>query len=140
MSGERDPIDDFNKINNELKSYDELVSNKKMIVVCSKMDEDGAYERKEQFDKALGIESIGISALTHEGLKELIYKIVQTLKEEPEENISFVQKEETKFMTLQKMLKKYLYLNMKNPISGELKAKVCLEHIILLIFLQMKVY
>ena len=110
MSGERDPIDDFNKINNELKSYDELVSNKKMIVVCSKMDEDGAYERKEQFDKALDIESIGISALTHEGLKELIYKIVQTLKEEPEENISFVQKEETKIYDATKDVKEIFVL------------------------------
>lgn len=96
MSGERDPIEDYKLINKELKQYDELLANKKMIVVASKMDEDGAYELKEKFDKELGINSIGISALTHEGLKELIYKIVQTLKEEPEEVVSFVKKDEMK--------------------------------------------
>lgn len=90
MDGERDPINDYKLINNELSSYDELLANKKMIVVASKMDEDGAIERKEAFDKELGIKSIGISALTHEGLKELINKIVETLKKEDDEVYSFI--------------------------------------------------
>ncbi|SHH49710.1 GTP-binding protein [Caloranaerobacter azorensis DSM 13643] len=92
----RDPIDDFYKINEELKKYSPKLADKPQIVVANKMDLPQARENfpriKQEMDR-LGLELIPISAATSEGLNELKYAIWNKLKEigEPEPIVEVVE-------------------------------------------------
>lgn len=79
----RDPYDDFKVINNELKEYGFGLTNRPMIIVASKMDEEGASERLEKFKKKTKLKVFPISALSEEGIKELLREINKVLKETP---------------------------------------------------------
>jgi len=80
----RDPIEDFHKINKELKLYNEKLSNRPQIVVANKSDlnstKDNFPEFKEEIEK-LGYDVYKISAATKDGVKQLIYTISKLLKE-----------------------------------------------------------
>ena len=84
MSGERDPFEDFKIINAELRDFGAGLENRPQIVVATKMDEEGAEERKAEFDKRTGIESIGISAITDENVSFLMKKIFEMIQKTPE--------------------------------------------------------
>ncbi|WP_427338997.1 GTPase ObgE [Caloranaerobacter sp. DY30410] len=92
----RDPIDDFHKINEELRKYSPKLADKPQIVVANKMDLPQARENfsrlKEEMDK-LGYELIPISAATLEGLDKLKYAIWNKLKEigDPEPIVEVVE-------------------------------------------------
>ena len=77
MDGERDPIEDYRIINEELKDYGAGLEDRPQIVVATKMDADGAEERKVAFDKAIGQTSFGISALIDEGIEPLMKKVYE---------------------------------------------------------------
>lgn len=83
MSGERDAYDDYLKINEELKEYGADLDKRPQIVVATKMDEEGAEERKAEFDKKLGFESIGISALTDHNVSLLMKKTYELIQKTP---------------------------------------------------------
>lgn len=83
MSGIRDPYEDYKKINKELKAYGYGLSKRPIILVGSKMDEDGAYERLKEFHKRVRKPVIGISALTNENIDLLVYKIADLLDKTP---------------------------------------------------------
>ena len=70
-------------INEELKEYGADLEKRPQIVVASKMDEEGAKERKEEFDQKLGFPSFPLSSLTHEGVNELLYQIADLVDETP---------------------------------------------------------
>jgi len=80
----REPIDDFSKINEELKKYNPKLVEKPQIVVANKMD---LPQSKENFSKLsdeakkLGFDIYGISAATGEGIKALEYAIWNKLEE-----------------------------------------------------------
>lgn len=87
----RDAIDDFNKINDELKLYNEKLSRKPQIVAANKVDIPGADENfevlKEEMDKR-GIKVFKISAATNQGLRELMLyagSILDTIEVEEDE-------------------------------------------------------
>lgn len=88
----RDPIEDFEKINEELKKYNEKLSRKLQIVGANKIDlygeEHEIYLRLKEYMQEKGIEVYPISALTGQGMKELMeraWTLVQEYVEEPEE-------------------------------------------------------
>lgn len=82
-----DPVNAFKTINNELKKYDMNLLKRPTIIVASKMDEDGAKERKAAFEKAIKKKVIGLSALTNDGVKELLNKCMETLAKAPKAEI-----------------------------------------------------
>ena len=84
MSGERDPYEAYLAINEELKLYKAALEERPQIVVASMMDMDGAEENKREFDKKLGFESLGISALTEENVTPLMKKIYELVQKTPE--------------------------------------------------------
>jgi GTP-binding protein len=84
MDGERDPYSDYKIINNELKAYGAGLENRPQIVVASKMDAEGAEQRKAAFDKKAKVHSLGISALTDEGVEELMKKTFELIQKTPE--------------------------------------------------------
>ena len=62
----RDPIEDFDKINNELAKYSERLTRRKQIVVANKMDlPEGQenFERLKEYVEAKGYEIFKASAL-----------------------------------------------------------------------------
>lgn len=90
----RDPIEDFDKINSELVSYNEKLSNKPQIVVANKMDmtSDEDYERFKVYVTEKGYECYPMSAPIHEGVDEVLkaaFRTLESLPEEEEETIAF---------------------------------------------------
>ena len=76
----RDPYEDYQIINNELKEYKMNLSKRPMIIVANKMDVEGAKENLAEFKKRVDLPVIEISAMTHDNLNELLYKIADTLE------------------------------------------------------------
>jgi len=76
----RDPIDDIEKINLELEKFNADLTKKPQIIAANKMDvlfgEDRENALKRLTDKfgPMGIEVVPISAVTGEGIKDLLYK------------------------------------------------------------------
>ena len=80
----RDPYSDYLIINNELKEYGFGLDKRPVIVVASKMDEEGADKRLKDFEKKSKIKCLQISSLADQGLDELKYKLVELLETTPQ--------------------------------------------------------
>ena len=99
----RDPVDDFKTINEELKSYSEKLSKRKQIIVANKIDsmqDENLYNDLEKLAKENNIEIFKISAVTGEGISELLKRVSQVLKELPKEEL-YDEVEDKKVYTLQ---------------------------------------
>jgi len=98
----RNPVQDFETINKELKKYSEKLSTRKQIIVANKIDsmqDEGLYHELEKMAKKLNIEIFKISAATNQGLKELFTHVAEVLKKLPKEDI--VEPEEKMVYTLE---------------------------------------
>ena len=86
----RDPVEDYHRINAELKKYSEKIARRPQILAANKMDLPGAgenYARLEKLAAAEGIAIFPVSAATREGLAALIAETAKALDryvEEPE--------------------------------------------------------
>ncbi|SFE50157.1 GTPase ObgE [Peptostreptococcus sp. D1] len=83
----RDPIEDFEKINSELKLYNEKLATRPQIVVANKSDllfDDSIYADFKKKLEEKGYEVFKMSAATREGVDEVIDKVVQVLAESSE--------------------------------------------------------
>lgn len=98
----RDAIEDYEKINEELKKFSEKLSTKKQIVLANKMDLLWDMEKYEKFKahvEAQGHEVFPVSVILNEGIKEVLYRsysMLQEIEREPledEVNINEVLKE-----------------------------------------------
>lgn len=90
----RNPTEDFYTINEELKSYSEKLSNRKQIIVANKIDvmqEETFYQLLEKLAKKEGLEIYKISAVTGEGIDELMNRVTEVLKELPKEELVQIQ-------------------------------------------------
>ena len=86
----RDPVDDFYKINEELKKYSEKLSQRKQIIVANKSDvmkNENDYIRLEKLAKEKNMEIYKISAATNKGLNTLFNRVSEILKELPKEEL-----------------------------------------------------
>ncbi|WP_430785031.1 GTPase ObgE [Virgibacillus flavescens] len=92
----RDPYEDFIKINEELKEYDVKLTDRPQIIAANKMDmphaEDNLVEFKEKIDGAYPIYSV--SAVTKEGLREVLFAIADRLDEIPKVSTKIEDKDE----------------------------------------------
>ena len=81
----RDPLEDFQTINRELKEYSSALSERPMIVVPNKMDLSGSEENLVRLKEFLqeSYEIFPISAVTGEGIQELLYRVLQVLPQVP---------------------------------------------------------
>ena len=82
----RDPVADFEAINEELKQYSPELAGRKMIVAANKVDimEDSALlDRLRAHVEGLGLELVEISAAAHQGTRELVLRAAQLLQELP---------------------------------------------------------
>ena len=86
----RNPVDDFKVINEELKKYSEKLATRKQVIIANKIDimqDNSLYEEVEKMAKDNNLELFKISAATGEGLKELMKRISELLKELPKEEL-----------------------------------------------------
>lgn len=81
----RDPLDDFELINNEIFSYDDSLKQLPMVVVANKMDMPGAEENLARFTKRYGkqYKIVPMMTLIHEGVDELLAVLVDILDKLP---------------------------------------------------------
>lgn len=93
MSGitEIEPFDNFKKINNELRKYNPALMKRYQIIVPTKMDVSGADENLKEFTEKLKADSefadtevFPISAITHDGLQNLMKRTAEVLEELPD--------------------------------------------------------
>src|SRR5207237_906468 len=81
---DRDPWQDFQTINQELREYDERLATRPQIVVLNKMDLPEAQERWPALKakaEAAGYPVFAISATAHQGTDELMQYTVRRLHE-----------------------------------------------------------
>lgn len=101
----RDPIEDFEKLNAELKAYNEEVAKLTQIVALNKMDVYGAEENYKKFVKKFGkkYKIFPLSAISADGVEKLFDEVYETLKTLPPikpieyEEFVYEKKDETTF-------------------------------------------
>ena len=92
----RDPVEDFYVINKELAEYSPKLAKRKQIIVANKIDsmqDPTLYEKLEKLAKEKNMEIFKISAVTGQGIKELMSEVSKILKTLPKEVL--VEKTET---------------------------------------------
>ena len=96
MSGEeRDPLEDYVIINEELVNYDPELRERPQIIAANKMDTDGAEENLRRFMEAHpDLTVYPCSTLTHKGLDEILYAAMEKIEEERAKSEETEEKEE----------------------------------------------
>ena len=91
----RDPIADIHSIMNELNAYNPEIAKRPQVIAANKIDVMSEEERetaitllKEECEPE-GFEVFPISAVTGEGVNELLWRVNQLLKELPQETTEF---------------------------------------------------
>ena len=86
-SEDRDPVEDFEKINAELAQYSPDLAARPMIVAANKLDliPEGSdnLTRLKEYVTDLGYEFYEISAATHQGTRQLMQTVAAKLRELP---------------------------------------------------------
>jgi GTP-binding protein len=92
---DRDPVNDFYKINEELKQYSDKLSGKEQIIVLNKIDLPQSQENIDRIKKEFSkdYEIIEVSAATNQGLDGLKKRAYERLLQ-IEEEIDFVNEDE----------------------------------------------
>jgi GTP-binding protein len=84
----RDVIEDYKIIRNELKKYSETLYNKREVIVANKMDLEGAIDNLNRFKNTYpNLEVIEVSAATKMGINDFIYRIKDILTLIPDEDL-----------------------------------------------------
>ena len=92
----RDPIEDIYAINKELTAYNADIAHRPQIIAANKIDaifdpEDDPVARIKAEFEPQGVEVVAISAVTGEGVKELLYKVSAMLEQIDDAPIVFEQ-------------------------------------------------
>ena len=86
----RNPVQDYKTINEELKKYSEKLSTRKQIIVATKIDamqDETNLKELEKLAKKEKLEIYKISAVTGQGVQELIDHVTEILKTLPKEDL-----------------------------------------------------
>jgi len=84
---ERDPIEDYEKINRELTMYSPELGDRAQIVALNKVDLPQAREnlpRVQEYLERKGVQSYAISAATGAGVEQLMHRVADRLAEIPD--------------------------------------------------------
>lgn len=100
----RDPYEDYVKINEELAAYDKKLLIRPQIIAANKMDMPDAEENLKEFKEKLGEELpiYRISAVTKDGLRDLLFAVADKLEEIPKYEQEIEQADETVVYRYQK--------------------------------------
>ena len=75
----RDPVSDYHTLNKELNLYGHAIDKKPQIVAANKIDLPEAKENLEKLEKEANKKIYAVSALTGNGISELLKALVQIL-------------------------------------------------------------
>ena len=101
----RNPVEDYHKINSELKRYSEKIAARTQILVANKIDLPQSQEHLPELEKLAqdeGIKFFAISAVTHEGVDALIKYVGQWLDEHGAEFEPVIAQDEIKIFNVDK--------------------------------------
>ncbi|MDO5557764.1 MAG: GTPase ObgE [Clostridia bacterium] len=99
----RNPVEDFKIINSELKKYSEKLSKRKQVIVANKADiiqDESQFRELQEMAKQENIQIFKISAVTGEGVQELLNEVASMLKKLPKEDLIESGMEDRKLYTL----------------------------------------
>ena len=90
----RDPIEDINAINNEMEQYDPNLLSKPQVIVANKLDvcpdkEDEIISKIRADISLENVEIMGMSAVSGQGVNELLWHINDLLKNFDNETITY---------------------------------------------------
>jgi GTP-binding protein len=80
-----DPLRNYQIIRQELEKHSQVLAAKPEIIAVSKFELPGSEDVRRRLQKELGREVLGISAVTGEGLSQLVGRVVQLLDALPVE-------------------------------------------------------
>jgi GTPase len=82
----RDPYEDYVKINDELKHYNMRLLERPQVIAANKLDMPEAEERLKEFKEKLpeDVKVFPISAITRQGIRELLFEVADLLATTPE--------------------------------------------------------
>lgn len=93
----RDPVDDIYKINKELEAYNPEIASRPQVIAANKIDcifsdgeEDPIQRLRDEFEPQ-GVRVYPISAVSGQGLRELLFYVKELLDQSPLEPIIFEQ-------------------------------------------------
>ncbi len=92
----RDPVEDVHKINEELRLYNPEIADRPQIIAANKIDalypgaDDPVQKLRQEFEPQ-GIPVYPISAVSGQGLKDLLWAVKKRLSAMPQESIVFEQ-------------------------------------------------
>lgn len=100
----RNPYEDYLTINKELEQYNLRLTERPQIIVANKMDMPDAEENLSAFKAKIGedVKVFPISAISRQGLKEMLFAVADLLDETPEFPLNEMDKEETDATVLYK--------------------------------------
>ena len=100
----RDPVEDIKAINRELTAYESAIGTKKQVLAANKCDlipeGSDALDRIRAYCEELGTEVFPISAVTGQGVKELLYHVSGLLAQMPADTTVFEQEYDPEEMLL----------------------------------------
>lgn len=79
----RDPYDDYVLINKELENFNPKILNKPQLIIANKMDMENAKENLENFKKKVNAPIYPVSAISNEGLEDVLTHLADMLDEIP---------------------------------------------------------
>ncbi|HZZ77006.1 MAG TPA: GTPase ObgE [Gemmataceae bacterium] len=74
-----DPAENYRMVRRELELYNQELAKKPEVVVVSKSELTGSNEIRERLEDELGCDVIGISAVTGQGLAQLVGRVAEQL-------------------------------------------------------------
>ena len=93
----RDPVEDIHKINKELEAYNPEIAARPQVIAANKIDcifddgEENPIDRLKAEFEPQGISVYPISAVTGQGVRELLFHVKELLDKSPVEKIVFEQ-------------------------------------------------
>lgn len=75
----RNPVDDYNIINKELEDFNKKIMDKPQIVIANKMDIENSKKNLEEFKRQVNCKVYPISAMTGEGIDEVLVVLADML-------------------------------------------------------------
>lgn len=89
MSGSelRDPIEDYETINKELRDFNEKLAKKPQVIIANKMDLEGAKENLKRFKEKYDVLVYETSAIKGEGLDDALVAIADLLDKQQSQSL-----------------------------------------------------
>lgn len=79
----RNPYDDYVLINKELENFNPKILNKPQLIIANKMDMENSKENLENFKKKVDAPIYPVSAISNEGLEDVLTHLADMLDEIP---------------------------------------------------------